>query len=219
MSRVEASWLEAAEHVFVRRHAELDVNAVLVLGRDRALVIDTAADPTAGAALHEAVREHTDLPLLVALTHGHYDHCHGTIALAPAAVYAHRRFRMDPARDSFPVTWPDHLVDDPLEVDLGGRTVVLAHPGPAHTDHDLVIGVPDADTVVVGDLVEQSADPDIEDAYLDRWPGALGRILSGEVGGVPVGAATVVVPGHGIPVGRSFVLDQRDALAALAQRS
>ena len=94
------------------------------------------------------------------------------------------------------------------ELDLGGRTVVVHHPGRGHTDHDAVVHVEDAGVSVVGDLVEEGGPPSFDDAYPLDWPVTLTGLLP------RLGA--VVVPGHGDVVDPGFVAGQRDDLAAVA---
>lgn len=93
----------------------------------------------------------------------------------------------------------------------GGRQVLLANVGPAHSGHDLAVLVPGSPTVVLcGDLVEESGEPQAgRDAVPSRWPAALDRLL--ELGGEDA----VYVPGHGAVVDAAFVRGQRDRLAAL----
>lgn len=98
-------------------------------------------------------------------------------------------------------------------IELGGRDVQLLHLGRGHTDHDVVVLVPDADVVFAGDLVEHGAPPAFEDSDPAAWPTTLTRLL-GLLG--PTAAATTVVPGHGDPVDAAFVAGQRDELAAVA---
>jgi glyoxylase-like metal-dependent hydrolase (beta-lactamase superfamily II) len=65
------------------------------------------------------------------------------------------------------------------------------------------------DVVVAGDLVEESGPPDFGDAYPLEWPetlAALAHLLS---------PPAVVVPGHGAPVDRAFVLAQHGQLTEL----
>jgi glyoxylase-like metal-dependent hydrolase (beta-lactamase superfamily II) len=87
--------------------------------------------------------------------------------------------------------------------------VVLDHPGRGHTDHDLTVHVPDAGVLFAGDLVEQGGPPDFTDAHPLDWPAAITRLLAPRPG--------TVVPGHGDPVDRSFVIAQQAELTALAQ--
>ncbi len=225
-----AQWIELADGVLVRRYAELDLSVGLVIGDWGCLVVDTRSDPDQGAELHAAVREVTRQPCTVVLTHGHFDHCLGTAAFLPAAVWAHPRCRDDLARGGAAqhaeaLEWfraqptprepalvrpvvPDHLVTEPVEVDLGGRRVMLFHPGLGHTDHDVAVWSPDTGALFAGDLIEQGADPDFTDAHPMDWPVAVTELLR-------LGPRTVV-PGHGDPVDIPFVVAQRDDLAAMA---
>ncbi|UVS77607.1 MBL fold metallo-hydrolase [Actinokineospora sp. UTMC 2448] len=223
-------WIEIADGVHARRHTELDQTLGLVVGHSRALVIDTGTDETHGAEFAAAIRELTDLPWTVVITHAHFDHFLGTAAFGDVPVYAHprcgpamtavdhrgawaRRYReqgkpelaerVERAR----IVLPTHEVDDRVDLDLGGRRVTLLHPGLAHTDHDVAVHVPDAHVVFAGDMVEEGAPPSIgDDAHPARWPGALDVLLALR--------PTTVVPGHGEPVDPGFVAAQRDAISA-----
>jgi glyoxylase-like metal-dependent hydrolase (beta-lactamase superfamily II) len=227
---VTARWVELADGVLVRRYAELDLSVGLLIGDDGCLVVDTRSDPDQGAELHAAVREVTRQPCTVVITHAHFDHCLGTAAFLPTPVWAHPRCRDDLARGGAAqhaeaLTWsraqrlprepalvrpvvPDHLITEQSEVDLGGRRVLLVHPGPGHTDHDVAVWCPDTGVLFSGDLVEQGTDPDFTDAYPLHWPTAVAELL--RLG------PRVVVPGHGDPVAAEFVDAQRDDLATLA---
>jgi glyoxylase-like metal-dependent hydrolase (beta-lactamase superfamily II) len=228
---VEAWWVEVGEGVWVRRHAELDLSLGLVVGARSCLVVDTGGDESQGRAFAGAVREVTDLPWTVVLTHAHFDHAFGTAAFQADDVWAHPSCRRElqengerqreewasyyqngnkpeiaeeirRARIVLPTSAPQG------EVELGGRKVRLIHPGPAHTDHDLVVHVPDAQVVFAGDLLEQGAPPAFGDAYPEDWPEALDRVLSLN----PV----TLVPGHGEPVQAEFARTQRAQIAQVA---
>jgi len=221
-------WLELGDGVLVRRYGELDLSVGLLVGEQAALVVDTRSDPEQGAELRAAVATVTRLPCQVVLTHAHFDHCLGTAAFLPAPVWAHPRCRDDLARGGaaqhaealdwarahgqprepelvVPVV-PDRTV--PADLDLGGHRVLLTHPGPGHTDHDVVVWSPGTGVLFAGDLVEQGADPDFTDAYPLEWPAAVSALLRLD--------PRVVVPGHGEPVDAGFVAAQRDDLAALS---
>jgi glyoxylase-like metal-dependent hydrolase (beta-lactamase superfamily II) len=227
---VTARWVELADGVLVRRYAELDLSVGLLIGDHHALVVDTRSDPDQGAELRTAIRQVTPRPCTVVLTHAHFDHCLGTAAFLPAAVWAHPRCRDDLARGGAvqhaeALAWarahgmprgaapvrpvvPDHLVTNNVDVDLGGRRVRLIHPGPGHTDHDIAVWSPDTGVLFAGDLVEQGADPDFTDAFPLAWPAAVTELLEM--------TPSSVVPGHGDPVAAEFVAAQRDDLAVLA---
>ncbi|MFP5023329.1 MBL fold metallo-hydrolase [Pseudonocardia phyllosphaerae] len=223
-------WLELGRGVFARRHDELDLTTGLVVGAERALVIDTRGDEAQGADLAAAVREVTALPLLVAITHAHFDHAFGTSAFPGSPVYAqagcpgalvattavqraewvrHYRDTGAPAtaealRRTVPVL-PDRPVRDALTLDLGGRVVELVHPGPGHTGHDLAVDVPDAGVLFAGDLLENGAPPSYgPDAYPSCWPDAVAALLARPAG--------VFVPGHGDPMTRAEATAQHAEL-------
>jgi glyoxylase-like metal-dependent hydrolase (beta-lactamase superfamily II) len=232
MSSSAGSWLEVGDRVFARRYAELDLTTGLVLGRDRALVIDTRGDSVQGAELAAAVRAVTTLPLTIGLTHAHFDHCFGTAPFLPAPVYAYarcagaitamaggqrerwvRHYRAqseDRLAEALAAT-PDPPLPSaaPDVLDLGGRTVALLHPGRGHTDHDLAVHVPDAGVVFAGDLLEQGAPPDFEDAYPREWAGAVAVLRA-------LGASTYV-PGHGDPMSVAEVTAQHTELRTVAE--
>lgn len=219
-------WVEVGDGVLARRYAELDLTVGLVVGAERALVVDTRGDVAQGAEWVAAVRGVTALPLVVAITHAHFDHCFGTAAFLPCPVHAHPACRAAmlataaAQREEWSAYYrergdtataaalagtdpplPDH--DFPALLDLGGRTVALWHPGRGHTDHDLVVHADDV--VFAGDLVEQGAPPSVGyDSVAAEWPATLDALLS-------LGPR-VVVPGHGDPVDPEFVAAQRDEL-------
>jgi glyoxylase-like metal-dependent hydrolase (beta-lactamase superfamily II) len=178
-----------------------------------------------------AVRFVTPLPWTVVITHAHFDHFFGTAAFLPASVISHERcrsviladgelqrrvwsakYRSDGKAEqaerlaSARLVAPGEVITSSVRLDLGGRTVTLIHPGPAHTDHDVFVHVPDVDVVFAGDLVEQGAPPSAgPDSHVTDWPAALDRILDLY--------PEVVVPGHGDPVDAEFVRRQRNDLA------
>ncbi|WP_326837846.1 MBL fold metallo-hydrolase [Amycolatopsis rhabdoformis] len=231
------TWTEVADGVHARRYEELDLTTGLVIGTERCLVIDTRGDVDQGAELAAAVRELTDLPWSVVYTHAHFDHAFGTTPFLPCDVWAHERCLRelvdhgDEARakrsakyreagnreiadalDRTGIMLPDRLVTDRAELDLGGRTVAFLHRGRAHTDHDLVVHVPDAAVVFAGDVVEHgpegfTAESFSDETHLGEWPGVLEAILALD--------PRVVVPGHGEPVGPGFLREHRDGLRRL----
>ncbi len=231
-------WREVGDRVFVRRHKTLDVNAGLILGEDRCLVVDTRGSEREARELLRAVRSLTHLPYAVAITHAHFDHCFGSATFATeqpgCEIWAHQRCLDELARsgaghraeisswlresgeeiladeiETVTLELPNRVLTGEARIDLGGREVRLRHPGRGHTDHDVVVEVADADVTFVGDLVEQGAPPSFDDAFPLDWPDSLDNVLEQ--------AGSVIVPGHGDVVNHDFVLRQRVDIAEVAQ--
>ncbi|MET8091152.1 MBL fold metallo-hydrolase [Micromonospora sp. NPDC005220] len=234
---MNTGFVEVADRVHVLAEPLLRVNVTLVVGDDEALLVDTLSSAAQATELAAAVRTITDRPLTLVNTHHHYDHCFGNAVLAgdpPRPVYAHElaatALREEPERlrreayeevraehpalaaelADTPLLAPTHTVRVETVLDLGGRRVLLRHPGRGHTEADLVVHVPDADVLIAGDLVEQSGPPAFEDSYPLQWPDAVADLLRLTT------ARTVVIPGHGDPVDVDFVRAQHADLAKLA---
>ncbi|MGN9812438.1 MBL fold metallo-hydrolase [Micromonospora sp. BQ11] len=232
-----ARFVEVADRVHVYREPLLRVNVTLVVGDGAALLVDTLSTAGQAAALAEAARAVTPHPWTLVNTHHHFDHCFGNATLAadpPRPVYAHeraaaalrehpdrlRREAYEEMREEHPTLAgeladtallpPTHTVHSETVLDVGGRRVVLRHPGRGHTDADLVVHVPDADVLVAGDLVEQSGPPAFEESYPLQWPDTVAELLR------TLTPATVVVPGHGETVDAAFVRAQHAQLVELA---
>ncbi|MFC4017652.1 MBL fold metallo-hydrolase [Micromonospora sp. GCM10011542] len=232
-----AGFVEIADRVHVLSEPLLRVNVTLVVGDGAALLVDTLSSAGQAIELAAAVLAVTDHPLTLVNTHHHYDHCFGNAVLAgdpPGPVYAHelaaaalrdqperlRREAYEELREEHPalaaeladttLLAPTHTVLTETTLDVGGRRVLLRHPGRGHTDADLVVHVPDADVLVAGDLVEQSGPPAFEDSYPLQWPDAVADLLRLTT------PRTVVVPGHGDPVDVGFVRAQHAELVRLA---
>jgi glyoxylase-like metal-dependent hydrolase (beta-lactamase superfamily II) len=233
----EVTWQEIAPGVFVRRHVELELNCGLVVGEGRALVVDTRGTEARGEELLAAVREVTALEPVVVNTHAHYDHCFGNAAFRDSQIYAHTRAADDLRATAehqreqvvahfhaterphlaaqllaTQIVVPHYLIEEDTEIDLGGRSVHLLYGGPAHTDHDLAVAVPDAGVVFWGDVIEQGADPAMEDSFPLAWAATLHALLARP----QVKDAPIAVPGHGGVVDRDFVVEQAGRLGMLA---
>jgi len=221
---IQSPWEELAPGAW-RCVAEPDaVNLVLLAGSERALLVDTGSTPAQGRAVRAAVAAVTDVPLeVVVVTHAHRDHAFGLAAFDDLTTVGHEdvatwltsaEARADAVRLGLDVTDlvpPNRPIVLAAAFDLGGRRVEVAHIGRGHTGADLVVVVPDADLVVVGDLVESSAPPAPgPDSFLHEWPITLDGVI-----GLMTGA-TRAVPGHGEPVDRPFVYEQRGRLASVA---
>ncbi len=228
-----------ADRVWVARCEWLDVNVTAIAGGRGLVVVDTFVSAAGAREVLTALRRVSRAPLIAAVdTHVHFDHTFGNAVLAAegAELIAHEaaiaalpehaaRTRADAAARSADgddrryadvaateIAVPERSFSSVLALDLGDRLVEVLHPGRGHTDGDAVVRVPDADVLLAGDLVEESAAPSFgEDCFPMDWPASLDVVLG------LVSADTVVVPGHGAPVGRDFMEEQRAAIGIVAE--
>jgi glyoxylase-like metal-dependent hydrolase (beta-lactamase superfamily II) len=230
-------WTEVAERCFVRRYDPFDVSCGVVVGGEGLLVVDSRMSTEQGRQLASDVRTLSAAPVRAVLnTHLHFDHTYGNRALREAwpevPIAAHESVpdalladeaRVkgkyaaddgDPYRDEVLATElvpPDTVFASVWSIDLGDRYVEAVHPGRGHTEGDVVVRVPDVDLVYAGDLVEESGPPVYgPDSWPLEWPQTV-ELLVGLLSG-----SSVVVPGHGAPVDKDFVLGQRVDLADIA---
>ena len=233
-----ADFTEVGARVWVARYEWFDAN-VTVIGGDRGLlVVDTHGSTAAGRTVVDDVRRLGAREVVgVVNTHWHFDHTFGNEAFrevwpeVPVTAHEdaadelsrrgeeiHRRYADapdDPHSDDVVATTvvvPDDTFSSAKVLDLGDRAVELVHPGRGHTAGDLVVRVPDADVVLAGDQVEESAPPMYgSDCFPLEWPHSLDTVLG------LLTTGTVVVPGHGAPVDRGFVEQQRNDVGLVAQ--
>ena len=234
---------EVADRVWVARYEWFDVNVSLIAGDHGLLAVDTHASSVAAREVIDDIRRlGVGDVVAVVNTHRHFDHTFGNgefrAAYGAVPIHAHEAAAEqmvtlgealkaeydddepdDPHREEVQATEivpADHLFSSAAVLDLGDRMVELVHPGRGHTDGDLVVRVPDADVLLAGDLVEESSMrngvPGFgPDCFPLEWPLSLDIVL-----GLTT-PASVVVPGHGAPVGREFVEDQRNAIGVVAE--
>jgi glyoxylase-like metal-dependent hydrolase (beta-lactamase superfamily II) len=236
------AFTEVADRIWVARYDWFDVNVTLVGGDRGLLVVDThASGPAARGVIDDVRRLGVGEVVGIVNTHEHFDHTFGNAEFRAAygelPIHAHEiaaartvsageRIKGlyddepdDPHREEVQATEivaADHTFSSAVALDLGDRMVELVHPGRGHTSGDLVVRVPDADVMLAGDLVEEStlrnAVPGFgDDCYPMDWPLSLDIVL-----GLTTSSSTVV-PGHGAPVDRDFVEEQRNAIGIVAE--
>jgi glyoxylase-like metal-dependent hydrolase (beta-lactamase superfamily II) len=185
-----------------------------------AVVVDTMTVPLQGARIRELARELTGMETVLLInTHYHLDHTHGNPAFSPGIIVmstARTRSHMLVLDGEF---WsgesaaflPNDVFDDRQKLNIGGKTLELLHPGPGHTDGDLVVLFVEEGTVHLGDLMFNRLYPRIDlgaGGTVRGWPSALDRVMAM--------AFDRVIPGHGATTDRDGLLQFRAFMMQLA---
>lgn len=229
-------WTPLAGRCFARRYESFNLTITVVVGDEGLLVVDSRASLAEGRELLADVQSLSDLPILALVnTHQHYDHTFGNAAFTQVPVVAHeslletlpahaeqtkseclRRADEDPRfveMTETPLRLPDTTFASVWTIDLGDCYVELVHVGRGHTAGDVVVNVPGSGVLIAGDVVEQSGPPSYgEDSWPLEWAGSLDLVA----GLIPADA--VVVPGHGDPVDRDFIEEQRQQIVDIAEQ-
>jgi len=219
-------------HVLTDDRIDLVPNVGIIVGDERALVVDTAMGVRNGERVLARARELTDRDLVLTITHFHPEHGWGAQAFEGSARIVYNGRQLEELREKFApfvelfssfgphvaeqlegvrLVEPDETYDGRRTVDLGGITAELVEL-PAHTRGDQVIWLPNERVLFAGDLVETRFFPILpdEDAHGSRWIEVLSELET-------LGP-DVVVPGHGEVGGSELIRATREYLEAVRDR-
>jgi glyoxylase-like metal-dependent hydrolase (beta-lactamase superfamily II) len=206
------------------------------------VVIDALASPRQGEQLVRAIRSVTAEPIKwLILTHHHPDHHFGAVVFRRlgARIIAHpdrRVLASEAGEDALMADWvrvvgldamrgfefadtPDIPVTGTDTLNTGGHTIVISHPGAAHSAGDLMVWLPRERVLFAGDILIEDGVTMVVDGNSSRLLEALAAIDSLQ--------PATAVPGHGaIPpdpaalVGktRGYITELRSAMRAAVER-
>ncbi len=184
----------------------------LIVTEAGAVLIDPGGSTRGAQALHDAIRSVTDQPVTHVINTGGQDHrwlgngywqAQGATVIASEAAVQDQQARasvqmtglaqlIGAALDGTAPSFADVTFADDYTLELGGLTLKIVHPGPAHTPGDSFVWIPERDTVFTGDIVYVERILGLGDqSSITHWPDAY---LAVEATG-----AAHVVPGHGGP--------------------
>lgn len=184
-------------------------NIGFIVGTKAVAVIDSGGSYKTGQALLAAIRQQTDLPVRhVINTHMHPDHVLGNAAFAAEGVafWGHGKLTSALQRRSEQylqanaallgeaafagtrIVFPNRMVEDSAEIDLGGRVLDLKALPTAHTDNDLTVTDRTTKTVWLGDLLFVQHVPAL-DGSITGWLAVMDQLSKID--------AKWIIPGHG----------------------
>jgi glyoxylase-like metal-dependent hydrolase (beta-lactamase superfamily II) len=203
------------------RGSEGRPNAGFVVTREGVVVIDALASPQQGQQLLDAIHRVTRQPVTwLILTHHHPDHHFGAIVFRRqgARILAHpdrRVLASEAGDDALVADWirvvgldamrgfafadvPDRPITGEDTLRVGETTIVVSHPGAAHSAGDLMVWLPRERVLFAGDLL-------VEDGVTLIVDGSSGELLKA-LAAIDSLRPGIVVPGHGAIPGRGSEL-------------
>lgn len=233
-------------------------NIAVSVGVDGVLIVDSQFAPLSERIV-AAIRTLSDGPIRYLInTHYHPDHVGGNESLGAqrVTIIAHENTRRKLAEggpddrtpdpdDRLPglplplAALPVVAVEDGLTLHFNGEAVELIHPGPAHTDGDLLVFFHDSNVLHMGDLLVTNAFPVVDRSSGGSLEGIIGALntaldlvttapgfLSGrnnEPGLWPDPSNgeltdTIVVPGHGRLYDEADLVQYRDMVVTVRER-
>jgi cyclase len=172
-ARLETKELAPGVYGLLSNRPPVD-NSGFVVGERGVLVIDAHINGAMAGRIQTAVRQVTTKPILyVVNTNYHGDHTFGNYAFPPETLIVAQQKTAESMHDferakrfllptvdndatvfgDVRLRLPDVVLDEYLELDLGGRVVELYHFGHGNTPGDTVVYVPEARVVWAGNLI------------------------------------------------------------------
>ena len=189
---------------------------IFIVTDEGIVVVDGTCSGGGQEWLKEELARRYDVPVkYVILSHDHEMHICGLQAFDDTAVtVAHVNAQIHISGEGRNTSMPDVVFDDYMEINLGGKKIVLYYFGPTHSDNLIQVHFPEEGILVATDMVRSGKAiglPDYRDSNVNNLIDALGELSR-------LDDVDIVVPGHaGLADQQSFVYF-REWLVALKSR-
>lgn len=189
-------------------------NLSFVIGDEAVLVVNGGTSNQLAAALHEEIRQLTDLPVKYVVDENGQTHAaagNGYWQAQGAEIIAHvdavdeieahvangiARLRniLQEQMDGTQVVAIDRTFEAEINLDLGGVTARVMYLGPAHSPGDITILIPERDVVIAGDIAfHERMLPVFPDTDTRAWLTTWREVFT------PLAKDRLIIPGHGSP--------------------
>lgn len=204
--------VKISDHVYELRGGS-GSNSAFILTDKEVFIIDGKMSDKSAADMMGAVRSITDKPVThILLTHSDGDHVNGLTGFPPGLpLLAHentkKHMEAANAAQNLSLPLPSLTFTDTLTFKSGDTTIKMVHFGPAHTDGDAVICIPDDKVAVIGDLYFTGRDPLI---HLHKNGSSFG--LAKTLQAILDLDVEIILSGHAKPAGREDLQSLLDSI-------
>ncbi len=155
---------QISEHIYELRGGA-GANSAFIIGNSGVTIIDAKMSDQAVKEMIEAVKKITDKPIKrLILTHCDMDHVNGINGFSEEIdIIAHENSLKNMAKANeqaqVKIRLPNKTFKDQMSLIDDGAEIRLLFFGPAHTDGNIVIYIPDERIAIIGDLFFKGMDP------------------------------------------------------------
>ena len=213
-----------SQHVYEVRGGA-GANCAFIVGDSEVYVIDAKMSDQSAKDMIRAIKETTDKPISsLLITHSDGDHVNGIPGFPEGIdIIAHENSarHMKKANETGPVKLPlpNETFFNRMNMYNGSLEINLLYFGPAHTDGDIVIYVPDDNVAILGDVFFKGRDPLIH-MHKNGSSKGLAKVLQGIIDL----DADIYLSGHAEPVKKAEIeslhkslTDKQDRVKALVK--
>ncbi len=188
-------------------------NSAFIIGNSGVTLIDAKMTDQAAREMLEEVKKIKDKPVKrLILTHCDMDHVNGIPGFPEnLEIIAHenslKNMKKANEQGEFKVRLPDKTFTDQMILADDGIEIKLLYFGPAHTDGNIVIYIPDERIAITGDLFFKGMDPLIhkqKNGTSEGFVNVLQKIIELN--------ADKYMSGHTEPVGKAEVIELRKSI-------
>ena len=153
-----------SDHVYEVRGGS-GANCAFIIGDKEVFVIDAKMSDQSAKDMINAIKETTDKPIShLLITHSDGDHVNGINGFPEnIAIIAHdnsaKHMKDENDKGNLIIRLPNQTFDSRMNLHSGDLEIDLLYFGPAHTDGDIVIYIPDDNVAILGDLLFKGRDP------------------------------------------------------------
>jgi cyclase len=195
---------------------DASANSTFLVSDQGILVVDTGLNAQEGRKLLQEIRKVSQAQVRwIVNTHYHPDHVGGNGVVGSDAIIISTEFTRAHAEKPTQENSVNETVGpNGLVLYFGGHEVRIYHPGPAHTQGDLVVYFSEEHAIATGDLFLTNSCPAMDAGDVENWIVALDQMLA-----LPI---EQVVPGHfelatksELQRFRNYLADLRDQVARM----